>query len=404
MKYVTINECDFASTGNIANDILLEFERRGYTCYFANFKNRNKYKYSFRVFNGKFEYQLGRILSKIDGSDGFHNKGATKKLITWLKEIKPDIIHLHNLHGHWINVPMLFNYLKKTDVKILWTFHDCWPLTGRCAHFDFNECSKWKVKCNNCKYMKAYPRSYLFDRSRHFFDLKKELFLSIKDKCTIITPSEWLYNLVKESFLKDFNVRIINNGTNTDLSRYENQTNELINKYNLLNNKIILSLAYPFNERKGIRYIEKCINYFDNKNGDNKKFILIGLNKKQLRYFNNRYSNCLTFGPIFEKSVIISWFKIADVFLNATLEDNFPTVIIESLACGTPIVTFDSGGTAETIRDFPEFVVNKKNLQQLIRNIDLISKNDVLSQSLIELSKRYSVDSMTNQYLSEVIK
>lgn len=396
MIYVVINSYDHFSTGNIANDVLKSILNKDSLCYFVSQNIFNNYSYVYKIQNSYISYKLSWILSRLNGSDGFHNKSATKKLVKWLEEIKPDVIHLHNLHGHWINLPILFEYLSKANIKIFWTFHDCWPLTGRCAHFDYNGCEKWKTECKHCKFKKAYPRSYFIDKSSHFHKLKKELFLSIKDKCTIITPSEWLYNLVKKSYLKDFPVLVINNGVDVDLTKCEDNTNLLIDKYNLKDKKVIFSIAYPFGKMKGIDYIEKCIEHFSNLK-DNKIFVLVGLNNKQIKKFS-KYSNCIPLGPIYDKSIVMSWYRVADIFINPTLEEVLGITNIEAIACGTPAIVFDSGGAAETIKDFPELIINRSDLQNLIKAIDQITKTKFLSDKLIQNSKKYSKSKMIDKY------
>ena len=188
---VAINECGFGSTGNVARNILEYFSKKGFNTYLATYRGNTLYSNSFKITGGVFLDGINRILCRVDGSDGFNNKHATKKLIIWFDKIKPDYITLHNVHGRYINIEILFKYCKNHNIKIFWTLHDCWAFTGRCAHFEMADCNKWQDKCGNCPSRKEYPAAYLIDGSAKQLRKKTECLENIKELVTFVSPSEW---------------------------------------------------------------------------------------------------------------------------------------------------------------------------------------------------------------------
>lgn len=397
MKYVTINECDYGSTGSIVKLIIDNLISKGHKCLFAVGFNTKKYPFTYDLKTNFIENLLIKIFTRLNASGGFRNSRTTKKLIKKLKKFKPDVIHIHNLHNHYINIPILFKYLESANCKIVWTLHDCWSFTGRCSHFDYNNCYKWKNGCGNCKHMRnVYPYAALFDCSSHFYSLKKKYFNMIKNKCTIVTPSEWLRSLVKQSYLKDFEVITINNGI--DFLLTENTyvySNSLLTKYGMFNKKIFLSVAFPFTERKGLKYLENLIKSFIN--DEEKVFVLVGLSHKQVNYFK-KYKNCIPLERI-NRNDLIGWYSLSTAFINATLEDNFPTVNIESLACGTPIITFNTGGSPEIIDQNTGIVVEKGNINELIKAVNNIEKTETIKRNCQNRYKeKYLAKTMIERY------
>jgi len=362
MKVVQINSvCGVGSTGRIAVDISKKLNDEGIENYIFYGIGESNYKNGIK-FGGTFNIRLHQLGTRLLGKHGFYSKNATRKLIKRLKQIDPDIIHLHNIHGHYINVEILFKYLSSCKKKIIWTLHDCWSFTGHCSHFDFVGCDKWKTECNHCPQLKEYPRSLIFDRSRESFHDKRKLFTNVRDM-TIITPSKWLSGLVSQSFLKDFDIKVINNGI--DLQSFKPLSSNVRDKFNLGNKFVILGVASSWGIRKGFQYfinLSKRIN-------DDEIIMMVGISEEQRSILPNNIIGITRTDSVKELAEIYS---TADVFLNPTLEDTFPTTNLEALACGTPVITFDTGGSLESVDDKTGIVVEKGNLESLFESIETI--------------------------------
>lgn len=300
------------------------------------------------------------------GNSGFGSKRDTMRLIRILEQEKPDVIHLHNIHGFYLNVELFFQYLKKQNIPVVWTLHDCWPFTGHCAYFDFVGCQKWKKECYRCVQKRsAYPYSLIFDRSKENFLRKKELFTGVKN-LHIVTPSHWLSELVKDSFLSEYPVSVIPNGI--DLNQFRPMKTEA-------NTRIILGVANIWEKRKGLIYFEKLSKLLK----ENETIFLVGVSKKQQKDLRKKERlGELPTGKI--KSIqrtenqqqLAELYSKAYVYVNTTMEDNFPTTNLEALACGTPVITFDTGGSPESVESDCGIVVPQKDVSALYRAISTI--------------------------------
>jgi len=306
------------------------------------------------------------IETRIFDRHGLGSRRATKKLISQIKQIKPDIIHLHHLHGYYINIKFLFEYLKTSKIPIVWTFHDCWAFTGHCAYFDFVGCTKWQSECFKCPQKTDYPASFFLDRSNKNFHLKKLLFTSIPN-LYIVTVSDWLNKLVYESFFKGIKIKTIYNGTNLDIFKPYDNIDNLREKYNIPNKFVILGVASPWVRRKGLSEFIKlsaCLK-------SDEVIVLVGLNFSQMK---NLPSNIIGISKTENRQQLAEIYSSSDVFANLTLEDNFPTTNIEALACGTPVITYNTGGSPEAICSKTGIVVDKYSIASLINAIDEIKR------------------------------
>ena len=353
------------STGRIMQgiaDVLQKSEKyEVYTAYGYGSSNKDN---SLRIGN-KFSYIIHNIGSKLLCNQGCYSKWSTKDLIKFLDEKKIDLIHLHNIHGNYLNYTELFNYIKQNNIPVIWTLHDCWAFTGKCTHFDFCNCMKWKTQCYDCPIIKEYPTSYFIDKSREYYKLKKECFTNVKNMF-IVTPSKWLANLVEESFLKKYPLYVINNGIN--LHDFYPKTSKLRDIYKLNNKKIILGVASPWTQNKGFKDFIKLSNLVS----DDYVIVMIGVNDKQVRILPK---NIIGIKRTENVGELAEWYSIADVFVNTTYEDNFPTVNLESLACNTPVITYDTGGSVEVINENTGLICKKGNIEELYRCITLICDN-----------------------------
>lgn len=374
MKVVQINPVCYASTGKIAVEISKLLDRENIENYILYTSGNSDFKNSIKYANDKI-IKFNALLAKVKGNYGFNSKIITKRLILKLKEIKPDVVHLHNLHGHNVNLEMLFTYLKSIDVKIVWTFHDCWSFTGYCTHFDYIGCKKWKTGCGNCPQRKSY--TWFFDRSSKLYAKKEELFTGFSDM-TIVTPSKWLAEKAKDSFFGDYPIEVINNGIDCEL--FKPTESNFREKYGLRDKKILLGVAMGFDTRKGLdSFIElsKII-------ADDMHIVLVGVSKKQIEILPGNITGIERTANQVELAEI---YTAADVFINCTYEDNFPTVNIEALSCGTPVVTFDTGGSKEAIDETCGSIVKKGDVEALYKEICRILDEKNIKENCIKRAK-----------------
>lgn len=361
-------EVNSGSVGRIAEQIGQIAIQNGWKSYITYARNHLPSESHVIKIGTMLDVYMHGILTRITDRHAFYSKSATKKLINQIIEIKPDIIHLHHLHGYFINIKILFDFLFKLDIPIVWTFHDCWSFTGHCAHFEYVNCNKWLTECYNCPQKKEYPASFLIDRSKKNYKEKKELFNSIENMI-IVPVSYWLGDLVKQSFLKQYPAKVIQNGIDIEIFKPSTNIDEIKRKYNLTKEFVILGVASLWTERKGIQDFIKLNKILCS----DEKIILVGLSKKQIK---NLPSNIIGIERTENVQQLVNLYSIADVFVNPTLEDTFPTTNLESLACGTPVITYNSGGSPEIIDVNTGIVVEKGNIDKLLEAIKLIKKRD----------------------------
>lgn len=345
MKVLFINSvCGVGSTGRICAEQADRYEKEGHTVKIAYGRGKvsmQAERYAVRI-GGRFNDKIGAIHTRLTDKHGFGNRLATKKFLKWADDYDPDLIWLHNLHGYYINVEMLFEWIKsRPDMQVKWTLHDCWAFTGHCSHFAYVKCDKWKTQCENCVQKNEYPSSILLDNSRQNYIRKKNAFCGVKN-LSLICPSNWLGNLVKQSFLREYSVEVIHN--TIDLSVFKPTTSDFRLKYGLQNKKIVLGVAFGWGERKGYNDFFKLADLLDN----SYQIVLVGVSKKQKKAL---HKNILGIEKTYDKKEMAQIYTAADVFLNLTYEDNYPTVNLEAIACGTPVITYNSGGSPESAGD-----------------------------------------------------
>ena len=363
MKIVQINTFSNKSTGTIMMNIhkkLLEEGHESYVVWGRGRKSDNKYEI---YMNDKLGVYFHGLYTRLTDKTGFASKKSTRVLLNKLDEIKPDIIHLHNIHGYYINIEMLFNYIKKNNVRVVWTLHDCWAFTGHCSHFELIGCTKWKDGgCYNCPLIDKYPRS-ITDNSKYNYSKKKQLFTGVKD-LTIVTPSTWLSNLVNKSFLKDYATIVINNGIDTEI--FKPRKSNFRKKHNLENKKILLGVASDWTKEKGYYDFIELSKVLD----DNYKIVMVGLNDKQLKEIPSsiigikRTENAIQLAEIYTS---------ADIYLNLSYAENYPTTNLEAQSCGTPVITYNTGGSPESVRENGK-ITTKKDLLTNYRDVFSIKK------------------------------
>lgn len=293
------------------------------------------------------EVCLDALLTRFDGKAGFHSAGITRRLLRKLDKINPDVVHMHVLCGYWINIEMLFDWLAERHCKVLWTLHDCWAFTGHCIYFTYADCAQWKEGCASnflCPQKKEYPES-LFGGDkvvRWNYDNKKRLFTKISsERLELITPSNWLAGLVKQSFLKKYKVEVKHNTINLDI--FKPTPSDFRNRYGIGERFMVLGVASKWSERKGLNDFISLSKKLD---PDDFAIVVVGLDGKQIKAMPKEIIALPRTNTITDLAAIYS---AADIFFNPTLEDNYPTVNLEAEACGVPVVTYDTGGSKETL-------------------------------------------------------
>lgn len=298
-------------------------------------------------------------LARITGFNGCFAWFETYKLLKKIDEFKPDIIHLHNLHDSYINLPMLFSYIKKHNVPTVWTLHDCWAFTGQCPYFTIEKCDRWKAGCHNCPQYKEYPAS-LYDNTKKMWQLKKKWFTGVKNM-TIVTPSEWLAGLAKESYLKEYPIQVINNGI--DLDVFKPTHSNFREQYGIPGDKyIVLGVSFAWGYRKGL----DCFAEMAEKLGDKYQIVLVGTDDE---IDKNLPKNIISIHRTQNQKELAEIYSTADVFAMPTREENYPTVNMEAIACGTPVVTFDTGGSPEMLNEKVGRVVPVDDVDEMINAI-----------------------------------
>ena len=359
---VEINSINYSSTGNITLNIASALRNNGYKVYTAckNSRMGKRFEYNEQVFIGYwFERIISERLAAFNGNKGHYNILSTKSFLNKLDEIKPDLIHLHLLHDTYINLDMLFKYIKKNNIPIVWTFHDCWAFTGQCSYFDTVECDKWKTGCHDCPQTDIYPSTYFIDKTNKMWNEKKQYFNNVKNM-TIVTPSIWLKNHVSESYMHEYPCVVIYNGINLDI--FKPTESDFRKQYNLEDKKILLGVSYGWSHTKGFDVFIELAKRLPS----NYQIVLVGGSDDTDKLLPD---NIISIHKTYNQEELVKIYSAADLFVNPTRQDNFPTVNIEALACGTPIVCFNTGGCPEIITDKCGSVVAKNDIGALEKEI-----------------------------------
>ena len=344
--------------------------------------------YRIGTFNSR---RVNVALARITGFNGCFAWFETYKLLKKIDEFKPDIIHLHNLHDSYINLPMLFSYIKKHNVPTVWTLHDCWAFTGQCPHFTMVKCDKWKAGCYGCPQYKEYPAS-LYDNTKKMWQLKKKWFTGVKNM-TIVTPSEWLAGLARESYLKQYPIEVINNGI--DLNVFKPTHSNFRKQYGIPGDKyIVLGVSFAWGYRKGL----DCFVEMAEKLGEQYQIVLVGTDDEIDKHLPH---NIISIHRTQNQKELAEIYSAADVFVMPTREENYPTVNMEAIACGTPVVTFDTGGSPEMLDDKTGIVVEANDIEATKKAIkDICEKkrcND--EEYIVAYSKNFDMKKRFAEYI-----
>lgn len=311
------------------------------------------------------------VVTRLWDRHGLSSDRATRQLVSRIKELRPDVIHIHNIHGYFLNYRILFDYLSRCDIPIVWTIHDCWLYTGHCYYYSFAGCDKWRTGCENCFQKDKFPTSWWSDRSRQNYADKKKAFTSMpKERLTIVPVSEWIKSEMQHSFLTGYNFRVIHNGINTEVFNLFDTT-DIKSKYNLNGKHILLGVASIWSREKGLYdFIElsKLLR-------EDEAIVLVGIKPKESRLLPRNIMGIARTDNIHQLAELYS---AADVFINPTWQDNYPTVNLEAIACGTPVVTYRTGGSVEAVNENTGFIVEQgdiKGIMKAVRFIEQRGKN-----------------------------
>lgn len=362
MKVVLVNSVSgYGSTGKIVNELSEGLDRENIENYVFYGRKSSSFKNAIRI-GSNLNVISHLLFTRVFGKHGFYSKFATKRFVKKLAKIKPDLVHLHNLHGYYLNVEILFKYLKKADIKVVWTLHDCWSFTGHCAHYDYVDCQKWQSQCYNCPQTKVYYKSWFFDRSKEAFLDKKQLF-NFVDNLTIISPSLWLKNEVTKSYLSSYPVKVIYNGINLDV--FKPTISTFRNDYNLNDKFIVLGVSSVWSERKGLNYF---IDLANNLNAD-EVLVLVGLSESQIKVLPD---NIIKISRTNSQAELAAIYSACDVYVNLSLEETLGLTNIEALACGSPVIAFNAGGSPEVLDKDSGIVVKRGDLSGVLAAIKLV--------------------------------
>ncbi len=367
MKVIEINSvAGKQSTGRIVSEIKKELLARGHECMIAYGEKDSPDRDGNYHIGSELERYIHAAKARVFDTAGFESNHATRVFLRVIDEYQPDIIHLHNLHGYYLNIELLLDFLAKKKIPIVWTLHDCWAFTGHCSHFLSAECDKWKIECNNCPQKREYPSSLICDRSRTNY-LRKKNVISKIENLSVVTPSHWLSSVVQESFLQSAKRYVINNGIDISVFKpgYQMQLGEEFD-----GKKIVLAVSSVWTQLKGYDDLKVINRLLDKKRY---KLVVIGVNSKQQEDLKQQgiFSVTRTESAI----ELAKWYDKAFVFINPTYEDTFPTVNIEAIASGTPIITYRTGGSPELVFDGCGVVVNVGDCGGIVNALEVVEKD-----------------------------
>ena len=385
MKILFINSTyGVGSTGKIVQYLANSCTKEGfdtYVCYAEGpSSNGNYFKFS-----SKFDTKVNSFISHIFGNYGFEAYSSTKRLVKRIKEIQPDVVHIHNIHSHDVKIDLLINCLKDIKCKVLFTMHDCWAYTGYCPYYTYISCNKWQTECNHCPLRKQF--SFLFDRSKSNQERKRDNLNSIKP--IIVSPSAWLKGETNKSFLQGSQTYVINNGVNQSI--FQKNKSKLRDELGLNDYIVVLGVAYQFDSRKGIEDFLRLANDLP----ETHKLILIGSISKQYKIPNN----VTHIEKTNDQSELADYYNMADIFINPTKEDNFPTTHIEAISCGCPVVSYDVGGACEVIDKYNGVHINANDYGSLLKTIVHWDSKSFDRNQIAQRAKIYSDEVFCKKYI-----
>ncbi|QTE74998.1 glycosyltransferase [Clostridiales bacterium FE2010] len=393
MNVLEINTVNFGSTGNIMLDIADSARKKGHKvwCAYPNYKINKEKKIENTIFiGGKISDWIHTRIFRAFGLNGCGSVASTIIFLWKINKLHIHLVHLHNLHDCYINFPLLFHYLKKKNIPIIWTLHDCWPFTGQCAHYDMIGCKKWINGCNNCQQIHVYPSSGM-DKSTYMWRLKKKTFNGVSHML-LIAPSIWMKEQIKQSFLKDYPIKVIYNGIDLSVFYRREQVCNLIP--NIHNKYIVLGVSFAWSDKKGLDVFIELSKRLDE---EKYQIVIVGTNEN----IDKDLPSCIiSIHRTQNQSELAEIYSSADVFVNPTRQEVLGLVNIEALACGTPVVTFNTGGSPEVLDETCGCVIFRNDIDSLEKEIIRICEEKPYSKNAcIRRAQRYEKSIMLEKYM-----
>ncbi len=391
MNVMLINSVPYGSTGTILFSLSDLLRQEGHqTLCTTGFSWHTPPRTDWFQTSGIVEKQLHTLLARATGFNGCFSVLATRRLIRKIAAFQPDILHLHNLHGWYLNLPMFFSYLKQAGIPVVWTLHDCWAFTGQCPHFAMVGCEKWRTECHACPQTRRYPQTCV-DRSRQMYHLKRRWFREVPE-LTLVTPSFWLAELVSHSFLREYPVQVIPNGI--DLDVFSPRSGSFRRERGLEGCHMILAVSLGWDNSKGLDVILALARRLE----EPYRIVLVGVEEPLA---SRLPSNVIPLPRTHDRAALAELYTAADLFLNPTREDTYPTVNMEALACGTPVVTFSTGGSSEMLDPSCGSVVAWDHMDALEQEVRRICTTRPFSpEACLEKAKTFSRDIRFRDYLN----
>lgn len=350
LRYVQLNSFYNGSTGTIMRDLHSGLTEHGVDSYAFWGRRHETVSEHERCVATRLGYLSHGAMVRLDDRMGFHSKNDTRRLLRLLDEIDPDVVHLHNVHGYWVNVEMLFGWLASHRCQVRWTLHDCWALTGHCAYFTYVKCAQWMTHCaysEKCPQLDTYPKTICRRNCARNFEDKRRLFTSVPpERMTLITPSRWLEGLVKRSFLKGYPVEVRRN--TVDKTVFKPTPSDFRERYGIGDRFMVLGVASPWTERKGLGDFVRLAGELDS---DRFAVVLVGLSRRQIGKLSTRL---IAIGRVDSPERLAEVYTAADAFVHPGVEETFGMTVAEAQACGTPAVVVEGTACEEVAAEAPE--------------------------------------------------
>lgn len=390
---IQINTVCNTSTGKLMGYIQRRAEEDGYRTLSIVGRRKVFTDVPCKKIGNAVSFWIHVMVNTIFDRQGFGSWFMTRKIVKTLRQEKPDIIHLHNLHGYYLNLPVLFDYLSKEySGKIFWTFHDCWPFTGHCAFFTAAKCSKWQKECQKCANKKEYPISLFMDSSCRNYEDKKRMFCSLKN-LTIIVPSEWMAQHVRRSFLITYPLVVVNNGIDLKLFAYKKEGEKIFDRYNIdRRKKILLGVASVWDKRKGMNDFLNLARVLPFEY----QIVLVGVSKTQKRKLPN---NVTGIERTENAEELVSFYSMSHIFINPSLEESFSLVTVEAIACGTPVIVLDTSAVRELVCSDNGIVLGNHDASDYMNAIVEVEKKGLSREKVMRTAQKYNVEIFTEKVI-----